>query len=203
MKEIHEVIAYDTARHAIENFEFPEPDPAEKLVIMFRSLLGDKIVYTLRGKPKTIIVTMTLHEKASFLVIDSVKEARDHMLEMLTKCTVMTISAVLTRVDVHTPLSYRDIIRTLNREKDGYTELLLTATHDDAISKVKIVPEDGKYYFSFATFCLGLDDDAPPIIETFKGVKNHKCAIKHINDIFRITLPFEDSFLTIERKTTT
>jgi len=200
MKEIHEVIAYDRARQAIETFEFPELEPAEKLVITCRSCSGDKIVYTLRGKPKTIMVTMTLDEKASFLVMESVEEVQEHMLEMLTKCIVMTISVALTRVDVHTPLSYRDIIRTLNKEKDGYTELLITATYDDAISKVKIVPEDGKYYFSFVTFCLGLDDDAPPIIETFKGVKNHKCAIKHVNDIFRITLPFEDSFLTIERK---
>jgi len=199
MKEIHEVIAYDRARRAIETFEFPELEPAEKLVITIQSCTGDKIVYTLRGKPKTIMVTITLDEKASFLVMESVEDVRDHMLDMLSKCIVMTISVTLTRVDVHTPLTYRGIIRTLNKEKDGYTRLRITATYDDAISKVKICPEDGKYYFSFATFSMGLDDDAPPIIESFKGVKSHKCAIKHINDIFRISLPFEDSFLTIER----
>lgn len=200
MKEINEVIAYDRARHCIENFEFQELEPSEKMVIKFRSCFGDKIVYTLRGKPRTMVAAITINHKASFLVITSNEEVREHMLEMLSECSAFTITTTRTRVDVSTPMKSRDIIRTLNKETDGYTELDITATYDDAISKAIITPEDNKYSFSFSTFSMGLDADAPPIVETYKSVKNHKCAIKHINDIFRITLPFEDSFLTIERK---
>ena len=200
MKEINEVIAYDRARHVIDNFEFPELEPSEKLVIKFRSCFGDKIVYTLRGKPRTMMAAVTIHDKASFLVMNSNEEVREHMLEMLSECTAFIITATRTRVDVSTPMTSRDIIRTLNKETDGYTELHIVATYDDAISKVIVVPEDNKYSFSFSTFSMGLDADAPAIVETYKSVKNHKCAIKHINDIFRLTLPFEDSFLTIERK---
>lgn len=200
MKEINEVIAYDRARHAIENFEFPELEPSEKLVIKFRSCFGDKIVYTLRGKPRTMMAAVTIQEKASFLVMNSNEEVQEHMFEMLSETNTFTITATRTRVDVSTPMTSRDIIRTLNKETDGYTELNISATYGDAISKVIVVPEDNKYSFCFSTFSLGLDADAPAIVDSYKIVKNHKCAIKHINDIFRITLPFEDSLLTIERK---
>ncbi|AGE56194.1 hypothetical protein PBCVNEJV1_141R [Paramecium bursaria Chlorella virus NE-JV-1] len=203
MKPIHEVIAYGEARSAIENLKFTELEPTEIMRIKMREFMGGDMLYLFRGKPKTIMAFTKLDGEEHFSVIESTEEVREHMLVMLDEWNVVNITIEVVDTKVSTPIMSRDIIRTIRRVEDGYSELLFTATYEDALSKVHVrTQEDGKYNFRFCTFCMGIRDAAPPIVETYKVVKNHECAIKHISDIFRLTLPFEDSFLTVERKET-
>lgn len=200
MKDIHEVLAYDRARHVVETLEFPELEPDDKLVIRFESYMSDKVTYTFRGKPKTIMVTTLCSEKTSVVVLNTAEEARAHMLELLTSCIVVRITLKRSKITISTPVSFRGILRAMALVQDGYTQLFVSVAYDDAVTKVRVIPDNtGKYTFTFTTFSLGLEDDSPPIIDACKTVKNHSCMLKHVGSIFKISLPFEDSFLTIER----
>jgi hypothetical protein len=199
MKNLFEILAYDTCRHIIETVEFPELEPPDKLEIVMTGHLED-VKYTVKGKPRTILMSSTSYGKAKVASLSTTEDVRNHMFDVLNNSFVTQITSLLSSSSLITCMSSSDIIRLLGREKnDEYTKLVITATYEDAFTSVRIVPVDDKRDVLFQSFVL-MNDNVVPIIEMFKTVKNHKCAMTHVKRAFRISFPFHESFVTVTRE---
>jgi hypothetical protein len=199
-KHLFEVLAYDHARHVIETIEFPELEPPDKFEIVMTGHLED-VKYTMKGKPQIIMASSTSYGKAKVAVLSTTEDVRNHMLDVLDRSFVTQITTLLSSSSMSMCMSSSDIIRLLGYEKNNnkYTKLSITATYEEALTSVRIVPVDDKYEVLFQTFVL-TDDNVIPVVEMFKSVKNHNCALTHVKRALRISMPFQESFVTVTKE---
>jgi hypothetical protein len=199
-KHLFEVLAYDRTRHIIETLEFPELEPPDKFEIVMTGHLED-VKYTIKGKPQIIMASSTSYGKANVALLSTTEDVRNHMLDVLDRSFVTQITTLQSSSFMNACISSSDIIRLLGYEKNNkYTKLSITATYEEAFTKATVIPvEDNRSEVLLQTFVL-TDDVIFPVVEMFKNVKNHKCAMTHLKRAFKISMPFHESFVTVTRE---
>jgi hypothetical protein len=178
--------------------EFPELEPTEEFRINVQGYFSDlKYVVKRNG---TILYTETASgENSTIGVLTTIESCRAHLLKFVEREYVTVIETTTKKTTVDDCYTYKKIVKMVGAVSEEYTSLKISVAYDDVFTLVRLCPDGDKTELIFQTFS-NIDDYIRPVVEFYKVVKNHRCALRHVNKALSMVCALEDSHVVIEHE---